>query len=153
MIRRPPRSTLFPYTTLFRSIAYPGQRQAVPPEQAGQVIAPETAHTLREMMGVVANGISPVFLHIDGYKVGGKTGTANFVTDNGGYKPDAYISSFVGVAPLDDPVLAVLVKIDEPKGVPWGTVVAAPAFGQIVQAALAYMKIPPTEGALVSELQ
>src|SRR3989442_5427396 len=74
MIRRPPRSTLFPYTTLFRSIAYPGQRQAVPPEQAGQVIAPETAHTLREMMGVVANGISPVFLHIDGYKVGGKTG-------------------------------------------------------------------------------
>src|SRR3712207_8520199 len=26
MIRRPPRSTLFPYTTLFRSEGYPGRR-------------------------------------------------------------------------------------------------------------------------------
>jgi cell division protein FtsI/penicillin-binding protein 2 len=138
---------------IVREIAYPGQRQAVLPEAAGQVISPETARTLREMMGVVVEGIHPVFLDVHGYRVGGKTGTANLITDSGGYKPDTYISSFVGVAPLDDPVLAVLVKIDEPKGVPWGTVVAAPAFGRIVQAALAYMNIPPTEGALVSGLQ
>ena len=46
---------------------------------------------------------------------------------------DAYISSFAGIAPLDDPKLAVLVKIDEPKSVPWGTVVAAPAFGRLVE--------------------
>src|SRR3712207_7927918 len=32
MIRRPPRSTLFPYTTLFRSARDPGQRRRrVPP--------------------------------------------------------------------------------------------------------------------------
>lgn len=138
---------------IVKEIAYPGQRKAIQPEVAGQAISAETARTLREMMGVVVDGISSAFLDVHGYQVGGKTGTANLVTDSGVYKPDTYISSFVGVAPLDDPVLAILVKIDEPKGVPWGTVVAAPAFGRIVQAAFAYMKVPPTEGALVSGLQ
>ena len=102
------------------------------------------------MMGVVTDGISPTLLDVDGYTIGGKTGTANLTVDGGGYKPDAYISSFLGIAPLEDPVLAVLVKIDEPQGTPWGTVIAAPAFDHIVEAALPYLKVPPTESALVS---
>jgi cell division protein FtsI/penicillin-binding protein 2 len=105
------------------------------------------------MMGVVADGVPSTYLDVHGYRVGGKTGTANVATENGGYKPDAYISSFAGVAPLDDPKLAVLVKIDEPKSVPWGTVVAAPAFGRLVERALAYMNVPPTESALVQAAQ
>jgi cell division protein FtsI/penicillin-binding protein 2 len=105
------------------------------------------------MMGVVVDGIPTTYLDIQGYRVGGKTGTANITSEDGGYKPGAYISSFVGIAPLEDPQLAVLVKIDEPKDVPWGTVVAAPAFGSLVQAALAYLKVPPTEQALVSSVQ
>ena len=56
-------------------------------------------------------------------------------------------------ATKDDPALAVLVKIDEPKDVPWGTVVAAPSFGRLVQEALAYLKVPPTGSALVSTIQ
>ncbi len=47
----------------------------------------------------------------------------------------------------------VLVKIDEPEGVPWGTVVAAPAFERIAQAALPYLKISPQQPALVSEME
>src|SRR3712207_6884695 len=37
MIRRPPRSTLFPYTTLFRSLPdpRPGTSRTVPPHAAG----------------------------------------------------------------------------------------------------------------------
>lgn len=135
---------------IVKEIAYPGHIQTVASEAAGQVIKPETARTLREMMGVVVDGISPTLLDVQGYKVGGKTGTANLTVDGGGYKPDAYISSFLGIAPLDNPVLAVLVKIDEPQGTPWGTVVAAPAFEHIVEGALPYLKIPPTETALVS---
>jgi len=135
---------------IVKEIANPGQSQPVPPEAGAQVIKPETARTLREMMGVVTDGISPTLLDVDGYKIGGKTGTANLTVDGGGYKPDAYISSFVGIAPLEDPVVAVLVKIDEPQGTPWGTVIAAPAFDHIVEAALPYLKVPPTETALVS---
>ena len=120
------------------------------PELAGRPISAETARTLREMMGVVVNGIPPYLLDVQGYEVGGKTGTASIADGNGSYKDGAYISSFVGVAPLDDPELAVIVKIDEPQDVPWGTVVAAPAFGEIVQESLAYLKIPPGPEALVS---
>jgi len=138
---------------IVKEIAYPGQSQAGLPEAGAQVIKQETARTLREMMGVVVDGISPTLLNVDGYRVGGKTGTANLTVEGGGYKPEAYISSFLGIAPLDDPVLAVLVKIDEPQGTPWGTVVAAPAFEHLVEAALPYLKVPPTETAIVSDRQ
>jgi len=120
------------------------------PESGQQVITRESARTLLEMMGVVVDGIPDYLLDVQGYRVGGKTGTANIADGDGSYKDGAYISSFVGVAPLEDPQLAILVKIDEPKDVPWGTVVAAPAFGKIVQDALAYLKVPPGTEAIVS---
>jgi cell division protein FtsI/penicillin-binding protein 2 len=135
---------------IVKEIAHPGKSEPVMPEPVGQVIKPETARTLREMMGVVTDGIAPTLLDVDGYTIGGKTGTANLTVDGGGYKPDAYISSFLGIAPLEDPVLTVLVKIDEPQGTPWGTVIAAPAFDHIVEAALPYLKVAPTESTLVS---
>ena len=138
---------------IVKEIVSPLGTQTVAPEPGEQVISAEAAQTLRRMMGVVVDGIPKAFLDVQGYKVGGKTGTANIATENGGYKPGAYIASFVGVAPLEDPALAVLVKIDEPKDAPWGTVVAAPAFERIVQQALAYLKVPPTEPALVSSVQ
>jgi cell division protein FtsI/penicillin-binding protein 2 len=135
---------------LVKEIAFPGGTQVVPPEQSGQVISVQSAQTLQQMMGVVAGGYSTNYLNVEGYSVGGKTGTANLTEGSGGYKKDAYISSFVGIAPLEDPQLAVLVKIDEPKDLPWGTVVAAPAFSRLVQQALAYMEVPPQGEALVS---
>ena len=126
--------------------------QPTEPEAVRQVISPESARTLLDMMGVVVEGIPTTFLDVQGYSVGGKTGTANVPSGSGAYKA-SYIASFVGVAPLEDPQLMVLVKIDEPRGSPWGTVVAAPAFQRIVQAALPYFKIPPQEPSLVSEIR
>ena len=63
-------------------------------------MSPEASQTLRNMMGVVVDGISKNYLDIHGYKVGGKTGTANLATADAGYKPSAYISSFMGVRML-----------------------------------------------------
>jgi cell division protein FtsI/penicillin-binding protein 2 len=137
---------------LVKEVITPSGAQPAQPEVARQVISPESARTLLDMMGVVVQGIPPTFLDVQGYIVGGKTGTANVPSGSGDYKA-SYIASFVGVAPLEDPQLMVLVKIDEPKKSPWGTVVAAPAFQRIVQAALAYFKIPPQEPALVSEIR
>ncbi len=138
---------------IVKEIVGPSGRQTVQPEALHQVISPEAAHTLKKMMGVVVDGISKTYLDVQGYQVGGKTGTANVVTENGGYKDGAYISSFVGITPLESPALAVLVKIDEPKEVPWGTVVAAPAFGRLVQQALAYLQVPPAAPGLVSNVR
>jgi len=138
---------------IVKEIVSPAGATRVEPEPIQQVISPESSQTLKNMMGVVVDGISKNYLDVQGYRVGGKTGTANVATENGGYKPDAYISSFVGIAPLENPVLAVLVKVDEPRDVPWGTVVAAPAFGRLVQDSLAYLKVPPSEPAVVSAVQ
>jgi cell division protein FtsI/penicillin-binding protein 2 len=135
---------------IVKEIAHPGGTQAVAPEQVRQAISPESAQTLKEMMGVVADGYADRYLNVKGYDVGGKTGTADLATPDSGYKKDAYISSFVGIAPLENPQIAVLVKIDEPKDLPWGTVVAAPAFSRLAQQALAYLEVTPQDSSLVA---
>jgi len=116
--------------------------QMIRPEVVRQPIKPETSRTLLDMMGVVADGVSSDYLSVPGYKVGGKSGTAQVADGNGGYKA-TYISSFAGVVPLETPELAIIVKVDEPKDVPWGTVVAAPVFSGIAQKVLPYLNIPP----------
>ncbi len=138
---------------LVNEIVGPLGAQVVEPETVRQVMSPESARTLLDMMGVVVDGVPTAYLDVPGYSIGVKTGTANIATENGGYKPDAYISSLVGIAPLEDPEIAVLVKIDEPENVPWGTVVAGPVFSRLAEQALAYLKVPPTEEVLVSSLQ
>jgi cell division protein FtsI/penicillin-binding protein 2 len=136
---------------IVKEVIYPTGPEAVQPEQIGQVLSPETAQTLQDMMGVVADSVSTSYLNVKGYEVGGKSGTANVATPDNGYKQDDYISSFAGIAPLDDPQVVVLVKIDEPKDLPWGTIVAAPAFSRLVEQTLAYLEVPPQDAALVAE--
>lgn len=71
---------------------------------------------------------------VTGFRVGGKTGTAQLVED-GVYSPNKFIASFLGVAPVDDPKIVVLVKIEEPN-VQWGGTVAAPVFSRVAEKAL-----------------
>jgi cell division protein FtsI/penicillin-binding protein 2 len=130
-----------------KAIVTPQETKETRPQVVGQVVSPETARVVREMMGAVAESIRPPWLEVPGYRVGGKTGTAN-VVEGGLYKPDAYIASFAGIVPLDDPRLVILVKIDEPKSVPWGTVVAAPVFAKVAKTALAHYRVPPEPQAL-----
>lgn len=136
-----------------KQVESPLETQTMEPEPVRQVISPETARTLLDMMGVVANNTSKSLLDVQGYRVGGKSGTANIGDPDGGYKPETYISSYAGIAPLDNPQIAVLVKIDEPQDVPWGTVVAAPAFDHLAEQVLAYLKVPPTEPVAVSNVE
>ncbi len=136
-----------------RQIVAANATESIQSEQVRQVIKSDTARTMLDMMGAVTDTISSQYIDVPGYRVGGKTGTANVTDDNGGYIPDTYIASFAGVAPLDDPEIAVLVKIDKPKGVPWGSAVAAPVFSAIANKALPYLGVAPTEAALVQDVQ
>ena len=78
-----------------------------------------------------------------GYRVAGKTGTAHKHRSEGGYEPDKYISSFVGLAPASQPRLVVAVMIDDPRaGQYYGGVVAAPVFANVMQGALRALSIP-----------
>ena len=75
---------------------------------------------------------------VPGYRVAGKTGTAQAVSDG------AYTSSFIGMAPADDPALVVAVVLHQPTVGHFGGEVAAPVFQQLMTAALFERKVPPT---------
>jgi cell division protein FtsI (penicillin-binding protein 3) len=105
-----------------------------------------SADTARKVTGLlveaVSKGSSPTAI-VPGYKLAGKTGTAQ-VPEGNGYSRTKYIASYVGYLPADDPRLLILVKVDNPKDVPWGTTVAAPVFREVASKALAYYGIPPS---------
>ena len=110
-----------------------------------QVVSKETASAMCDIMQYVVDEGGAGAAAVDGYKVGAKTGTANKVNDAGtGYSEDTY-SSCIGMAPMDDPKIAVLVIVDSPKGVRYGSVTAAPGVHQILSESLRYMNISPDE--------
>jgi cell division protein FtsI/penicillin-binding protein 2 len=80
---------------------------------------------------------------VPGYRLAGKTGTAQKPDGKGGYSDTRFVGSFIGYAPARKPRLLVAVMVDEPKGQIYGGVVAAPAFQKIMEFALPYLRIPP----------
>lgn len=115
------------------------------PQIVRRVISSETSQIVSRMMETVTGeGGTGTKAAIDGYRVAGKTGTAQKVDSvTRSYSPTKRIGSFVGFVPADKPKLTIAVIIDEPQGVKYGGIVAAPAFRGIAQNTLAYLKIPP----------
>jgi len=115
----------------------------VEPEVVRQVISQETARQLSLILeGEVVNGTGKNAF-IEGYRVGGKTGTAQKIAPGGGYMANEYIASFIGYAPVVNPRLVCLVVVDAPKGYPYyGGWVSAPVFKNIMQDALNYLEVP-----------
>ena len=115
-----------------------------------QVISPETARTLTEMMvNVVRNGTGHNAA-IPGYDVAGKTGTAQKMDPaTRRYSRAPGVLSFVGFAPADDPRLAMIVLLDEPKNEKWGSEAAAPIFAAIGREALRYLNVAPRDSSPV----
>ncbi len=115
------------------------------PHVKRRVIRPEVAKTMREILGKVVTEGTGTKAKIDGIPVGGKTGTAQKVLSGGrGYSHDAFMSSFIGFAPVDDPQLVIAVVLDTPKPSYYGGTVAAPVLKEIMEAALLYMHYVPT---------
>jgi len=116
---------------------------SVEPMAVRQAITEETADTLTGMLvEVVAREATKA--QVAGYRIAGKTGTAQVPTAYG-YDPTATIASFVGFAPADDPQFAVLIKLDKPQASPWANHTAAPTFRAIAERLMVYLQIPPDE--------
>jgi cell division protein FtsI/penicillin-binding protein 2 len=109
-----------------------------------RVLSRRTAESVSQMLeGVLGPGGTAQEASVDGYRLAGKTGTAEKPDEFGGYSKTKFVASFIGYAPARDPRLLVAVMVDEPKGQTAGGVVAAPAFERIVEFALPYLRIPP----------
>lgn len=113
----------------------------IQPEVKNPVISESTANKMLDMLEMAVVDGTGKKAYVPGYRVGGKTGTALKIID-GRYAPGKYISSFGGVAPVDDPKVAVLVIVDEPSGVYYGGTVAGPGASYVIENTLEYMEVP-----------
>ena len=109
--------------------------------QGEQVISQETCDQVTQMMRVVVDEGTGYQADIEGYDVAGKTGTGEQADEDGGYRDDAFVSSFVGFAPASDPEVLVYVGLNNTPYLASGS--AAPTFSSIMSEALNDMGIPP----------
>lgn len=118
-----------------------------------RVVSAQTAQRVRQLLRLVVTEGTGSKAEVQGYRVGGKTGTAEKIV-NGRYDDDKKISSFVGVFPMDAPQYAIYIMVDEPKGQKhtWnyatGGWVAAPAVSRVISSMVSVLGIPPaSEGS------
>ncbi|WP_297135563.1 stage V sporulation protein D [Terrisporobacter sp.] len=117
--------------------------EEVEPVKVRQVISEETSKQMREIMQSVVTEGGGKIAYLPGYRLGGKTGTAQKVV-NGSYAQGKYVCSFVGVAPADDPKIAVLAIVDEPTGVSaFGSTTAGPIIKEVMNNSLKYLGVEP----------
>jgi cell division protein FtsI (penicillin-binding protein 3) len=113
-----------------------------PPEQR-RVISSETARRLSSMLVSVIESGTGTRAAVPGYRIAGKSGTAQMKGKGEGYSETDYMASFGGFGPANDPRLAALVVLDSPRGKRHqGGEVAAPVFGRIMIEALRHLRVP-----------
>lgn len=103
-----------------------------------QVISEKTASTVADMMEQVVSIGTGKNAYVAGYHVAGKTGTSEKIGIEG-----AYIASFAGFAPADNPEISILIAIDEPTGEHGGGAVAAPIAGMLLEKIMTYLNVEP----------
>lgn len=118
--------------------------KSVSPLLIRKVISLDTAARMKKILtGVIEEGTGRL-AKVPGFIVAGKTGTAQKLEPNGAYSHDKFIASFIGFAPTEDPAIAVVVTVDEPRPYYFGGVVAAPVFKNVVSDTLKYLKTNPS---------
>ena len=118
----------------------------IKPKNIRRVVSEKTSRQMMEILKFAVKNGTGKKAAIDGFDVAGKTGTAQkYNTKTRSYSKTEFISSFIGYAPADAPKLVILVMIDNPKGMHWGGVVAAPVFREIAKKSLRYLNVPSSK--------
>jgi len=111
------------------------------PKVVKRVISKKTARKTKEILkGVVERGTGKR-AKLESYTAAGKTGTAQKLEPSGSYSHSKFIGSFIGFAPVENPRIAVVVCIDEPRPVYYGGVVSAPVFKKVAENTLRYLGV------------
>ncbi len=126
---------------MVKAVIQDGKQRDVRPMIIGSPISPQTAQSITDMLAISLEEESSDAL-VEGYRVAGKTGTAEIPSPQG-YLSDATNASFVGWGPADDPQFLVYVWLEKPASSPWGSVVAAPVFRDVVKELVVLLNIPP----------
>jgi cell division protein FtsI (penicillin-binding protein 3) len=122
-----------PYVVAERRDGYGHKTWSRKPEVIRRAFKRSTAETLLPAFeAVVDSGGTAERAAVEGLRIAGKTGTAQ-KAENGTYARGKYRASFVGFFPAEDPQVAIIVVLDEPKKSGYGGVVSAPIFSQIAR--------------------
>lgn len=105
-----------------------------------RIVSEQTSATLRHALEQVVDGGSGKNAYIKGYRIGGKTATSETLPRSA----NKYISSFIGFAPADDPQVIALCVINNPQGLYYGGLIAAPVVKGIFENILPYLGIEKT---------
>ncbi len=128
---------------MVKAIIENGHQYNISPQVAGTPITANTASTLTAMLSRSLEQESSDAL-VPGYRVAGKTGTAE-IPGPGGYLSNLTNASFVGWGPIDDPQFLVYIWLEKPETSMWGSVVAAPVFSEAVQKLVVLLGLPPDD--------
>jgi cell division protein FtsI (penicillin-binding protein 3) len=134
-----------------REIRGPDGTRKVGTTEVRRVLDPGVAATLTKMLVDSAKIGEAQFAVVPGFNVAAKTGTAQVASPTGGYAEGKFIASLMGFAPADDPKFVMLVKIDEPQDVPFGSEVAAPVWREIAKQLFVHFRIEPTDPAALAK--
>ena len=122
-----------------------GVKETFEPQVVRRVYSEKAVRQTREALHKVVTEGTGLRAWVDHYPVGGKTGTPQKVDPVRGGYANRWMANFMGLAPIDDPQIAVLIMVDEPKSSHLGGRVAAPAFSEIVGLTLPYLGVYPAE--------
>lgn len=115
-----------------------------PIKREGPKLGPGVAEVLKEVLWRVTEEGTGKNARVKGIPVAGKTGTAQKILARGrGYSHSNFVSTFIGFAPADHPLLSMVVLVDDPKPLYYGGTVAAPVFSEVMEAALAHLGYTP----------
>jgi cell division protein FtsI/penicillin-binding protein 2 len=128
---------------VLRSVIENGEKYNNPPQVIGNPITGETARIMTEMLAQSLEEESSNAL-VEGYRVAGKTGTAE-IPGPDGYSGSLTNASFVGWGPADDPRFIVYVWLEKPTSSPWGSIVASPVFSEVVSKLVILLDLPPDD--------
>jgi len=120
---------------------YGGITRDFPLQEERRVVSVDVARKMRHMLAaVVSKEGTAQAAQLDGVTAAGKTGTAQ-KAENGRYSESRWLASFAGFLPVEEPRVVIVVMIDEPRGMHYGGVVAAPVFKSVAEASFDYLGI------------
>lgn len=114
------------------------------PVMRNKVISLDTANRIKNILVEAVESGTGKLSKMEDFTSAGKTGTAQKLEPNGRYSHSKFIGSFIGFAPAQDPLICVVVMIDEPHPVYFGGVVAAPVFKNVASDTLKYLRSKET---------
>jgi cell division protein FtsI (penicillin-binding protein 3) len=141
--------TYYPPTVVRAVIDHDGNEVPLDRPEPERLVRTSTADTVLEMLENVVHSKKGTGKNarIDGYRVAGKTSTAQKASKKGGYAEDEYFASFVGAVPAKDPRVVILVSVDNPVGGHYGNEVAAPTFSRLAKRVMLHLGVPRDDGS------